>query len=79
VKGGDYMAATIEFKNAVGRVYFDGGMTEGGKLIRKSKTYRNISENAGAENLYNALEQLAQLSSLPFIGAERVETSSVID
>ena len=47
--------ATIEFKNAVGRVYFDGGLTDEGKLIRKSKTYRNIAENAAADNLYNAL------------------------
>ncbi|NYF24674.1 DUF1659 domain-containing protein [Sporosarcina sp. JAI121] len=34
----------IEFKNAVGRLYFDGGLTEDGKLIRKSKTYSNITE-----------------------------------
>ena len=63
--------ATIEFKNAVGRVYFDGGLTDEGKLIRKSKTYRNIAENAAADNLYNAFEQLAELSELPFLGAEK--------
>ena len=71
--------ATIEFKNAVGRVYFDGGLTDEGKLIRKSKTYRYIAENAAADNLYNALEQLAELSELPFLGAEKVETSSVMN
>ena len=71
--------ATIEFKNAVGRVYFDGGLTDEGKLIRKSKTYRNIAENAAADNLYNALEQLAELSEFPFLGAEKVETSSVMN
>ncbi len=70
--------ATIEFKNAVGRVYFDGGLTDEGKLIRKSKTYRNIAENAAADSLYTALEQLAELSELPFLGAEKVETSSVM-
>lgn len=69
---------TFEFKNAVGRAYFDGGLTEDGKIIRKSKTYRNIAENAGAENLHKALEQLGQLSKLPFIGAEKVETYSLI-
>ncbi|MEK5067135.1 DUF1659 domain-containing protein [Sporosarcina sp. FSL K6-1508] len=73
------MAATIEFQQAAGKVYFDGGLTEDGKLIRKSKTYRNIKENVQAENLYKALEQLAQLSDFPFIGAEIIETSSVID
>ncbi|WP_318617285.1 DUF1659 domain-containing protein [Sporosarcina sp. YIM B06819] len=70
---------TIEFKQAVGRVYLDGGLTEDGKLIRKSKTYRNIAKNADADSLYKALEQLAQLSDFPFIGAEKVETSNVIN
>ncbi|MFC5588910.1 DUF1659 domain-containing protein [Sporosarcina soli] len=70
--------ATIEFKEAVGRVYFDGGLTEDGKLVRKSKTYRNIVENVEADALYNALQALGQLSELPFIGAEKVETSSVM-
>ena len=45
------MAATIEFQQAAGRVYFDGGLTEDGKIIRKSKTYRNIKENAPADEL----------------------------
>lgn len=71
--------AAIDFKNAVGRVFFDGGKTEDGKLIRKTKTYRNIAEGVGADNLYKALDELAKLSALPFIGAEKVETSSVID
>ncbi|MHA6261498.1 DUF1659 domain-containing protein [Sporosarcina sp. CAU 1771] len=69
--------ATLNFKNAVGRVHFDGGVTDEGKLIQKSKTYRNISATASADNLYKGLEELANLSSLPFIGAEKVETSSI--
>jgi len=73
------MAVTIEFQQAAGRVFFDGGLTEEGKIIRKSKTYRYIKENAPAENLYNALEQLGRLSTLSFIGADIVETSSLID
>jgi hypothetical protein len=73
------MAATIEFQQAAGRVFFDGGLTEDGKIIRKSKTYRYIKENAPAENLYKALEQLGRLSALSFIGADIVETSSLID
>ncbi len=71
--------ATIEFKQAVGRVYFDGGLTEDGKLIRKSKSYRNVVKNVEADDLYKALVQLAQLSAYPFIGADKVETSNVID
>ncbi|QNK87496.1 DUF1659 domain-containing protein [Sporosarcina sp. resist] len=73
------MAATIEFQHAAGRVFFDGGLTEDGKIIRKSKTYRYIKENAPAEDLYKALEQLGRLSTLLFIGADIVETSSLID
>lgn len=68
---------TIDFKHAVGRVYFDGGLTDDGKLISKSKTYRNIVKNVEAASLYMALEQLAELSALPFTGAEIVETSNV--
>ncbi|MFS0575049.1 DUF1659 domain-containing protein [Sporosarcina sp. 179-K 3D1 HS] len=70
---------TIEFRSAIGRVYFDGGMSEEGKLIRKSKSYRYLAENVSADNLYAALSQLASLSALPFIGAEKVETSDVIN
>ncbi len=73
------MAASIEFQQAAGRVFFDGGLTEDGKIIRKAKTYRYIKENASATNLYNALEQLGLLSALPFIGAEIVQTSSLFD
>ena len=73
------MAATIEFQQAVGKVFFDGGLTDDGKLIRKAKTYRFIKENAPAENLYKALEQLGRLSELPFIGADIVETSHLIN
>lgn len=71
--------ATIEFRHAVGKVYFDGGMTEDGKMIRKSKSYRNVTEGATAENLYEALLQLAQLSEYPFIGAEKVETADIMN
>lgn len=69
--------AAIDFKNAVGRVFFDGGFTDEGKLIRKSKTYSNIAEDVEADQLYKALEELANLSALPFIGAERIETATV--
>ncbi|CAM3286701.1 DUF1659 domain-containing protein [Filibacter tadaridae] len=43
------MAATIEFLQANGRVYFDGGMTDDGKPVTKSKTYRNVKENVQAD------------------------------
>ncbi|MDW0114826.1 MULTISPECIES: DUF1659 domain-containing protein [Sporosarcina] len=71
--------ATLEFRHAVGKVYFDGGQTEDGKMIRKSKSYRHIVEDVTADSLYNALSQLAQLSAYPFIGAEKVETADIMN
>lgn len=71
--------ATLEFRHAVGKVYFDGGQTEDGKMIRKSKSYRHIVEDVTADGLYNALSQLAQLSAYPFIGAEKVETADIMN
>ncbi len=69
--------ATINFKAATARVYFDAGLTEDGKLIRKAKTYRNVAKNVDAANLYKGLEALASLSEYPFIGAEKTETATV--
>ncbi|GEN83682.1 hypothetical protein SLU01_19940 [Sporosarcina luteola] len=71
--------ATIEFRHAVGKVYFDAGMTEDGKLIRKTKSYRHVTEGVDADNLHSALSQLAQLSEYPFIGAEKVETADIMN
>lgn len=71
--------ATLNFKSAVGRVHFDGGTTDEGKVIRKSKTYRHIASGANADSLYKGLEALAHLSSLPIIEVEKVETSSITD
>lgn len=69
--------AIINFRSSVGRVFFDGGTTDDGKLISKSKTYRNIAEGVDADGLQKGLEALANLSSLPFMGAEMIKTSSV--
>lgn len=71
--------ATLEYKDAVCKISFDAGLTDDGKPIRKTKTYRGIEKGATATNLYNALLPLAQLSALPFIGIEKVETSSIVN
>ena len=36
------MAVTIEFQQAAGRVFFDGGLTEEGKIILDSDLRRGI-------------------------------------
>ena len=69
--------AAIDFKHAVGRVFLDAGLTDEGKIIRKSKTYQNIAENANADDLYTALEALASLSKFSLMGVEKVETATV--
>ena len=68
--------ATIDFESAVGRVHFDGGTTDEGKLIRKSKTYRNIAAGRCGELVQRA-RGTCKLSSMPFIECEKVETSGV--
>lgn len=69
--------ATVDFKNAVGRVVLEVGLTEEGKSIQKSKTYRNLKEEVNAEDLYEALETLASLSQYGLMNVERVETATV--
>lgn len=69
--------AAINFSGAVGRVSFNGGMGENGKLIRTTKTYRNLKEGIDANSLHKVLTELANLSSLPFISFEKIETSTV--
>ncbi len=71
--------ATMEYKDAVCKISFDAGLTEDGKPIRKTKTYRGIEKGASATNLYSALLPLAKLSAHPFIGIEKVETSSIVN
>lgn len=69
--------AEIHFKNAVGKISFDGGMSDEGKLIRKSKTYNNVAEAATPDELYQGLSALGNLSSLPLLDVEKVETSTI--
>lgn len=68
---------TYQFKEAVGKVYFNVGLTESGAVRRKAKTYRHVAPNANAAALQDALLQLASLSSLPFSHAEKVETNEL--
>lgn len=69
--------AERHFKQAVGRVIFETGLTEEGKPIRKAKMYRNIAETASAASIYEALEALAQLSEHPFVEIEHISTATI--
>lgn len=69
--------ATISLRETAGRITFKTGTTEDGKVMKKTKTYRNIINNADASNLYKGLEALASLSAYSLIEVEKVDTSVV--
>ena len=71
--------ASIEFKNAVIRLSFEAGQTLDGKIIKKSKTYRNVKAGVDAESLADATTVLAGFSEWPYMGAEKIETASIVE
>lgn len=70
--------ANLEHKYAVLKLIFEGEVTEAGKMITKSKSYRNVRANATAEQLDNVAKTLSSFSDRPYIGAEKIETMQVI-
>lgn len=70
--------ANLEYKHAVLRLIFEGEITEEGKMILKSKTYRNVRANVTADQLDTVALTLSSFSERPYIGAEKVETMQVI-
>lgn len=71
--------ASIEFKNAVIRLSFEAGQTDDGKMIRKSKTYRNIKAGVDAQSLADATMVLAGFSEWTYLGADKIETSGILE
>lgn len=71
--------AMINFKSAAGRLSFQTGYTDEGKVIKKTKTYQNIAKDVEVDGFYKGLAALANLSSHSLIEMERVDTSSVRD
>lgn len=67
--------AAIDFKHASGRVSFNAGMTESGKIIKKTKSYRYITDEATPDHLYTGLAAIASLSAYPLIEVEKIQTS----
>ncbi|MET3574848.1 DUF1659 domain-containing protein [Bhargavaea ullalensis] len=70
--------ASIEFKDASVRLYFDAGTDGEGKPVRKTKVYRNVNGEADAEDLFGAVLALGELSELPFLSADRIETAVIM-
>ncbi|MDV6377069.1 DUF1659 domain-containing protein [Sporosarcina sp. GW1-11] len=71
------MSASLEFNQATGRIHFNAGVNDKGYVIRKVKTYKNVTSQASAANLYTALTQLASLSDYPMIKVDRVITEDI--
>ncbi|WP_432355549.1 hypothetical protein [Sporosarcina sp. A2] len=71
------MAAALEFQTAVGKIFFNAGSTPDGRLIRKSKTYRFVTQDATPANLKLALSSLGQLSAMGVMSYEKILTSEI--
>lgn len=69
--------AIINFKSAAARLAFETGMSDEGKVMRKTKTYQNIAQDVDVDDFYNGLQALASLSTYPVLEMDRIETSSV--
>ncbi|WP_391115754.1 DUF1659 domain-containing protein [Psychrobacillus sp. L3] len=70
--------ANLEYKQAVLKLVFEGGLTKEGKMVTKSKSYHNIQASASANGLDTVATTLANFSNNPYIGAEKVETMNLI-
>ncbi|SIT81166.1 DUF1659 domain-containing protein [Edaphobacillus lindanitolerans] len=70
--------ASIEFKDASLRLYFDAGTDGEGKPVTRTKVYRNVSGSADAEELLAAVIALGGLSERQFISADRIETAFIM-
>lgn len=69
--------AFIQHKNTAGKLTFETGVSEEGKAIYKSKTYRNIKQDASADQLHSALRAIGSLSEFPLVEVEKIETSYI--
>ncbi len=69
--------AIIDFKQAVVRLTFEAGYTQDGKVIKKSKSYRNVNESATADQLNNVTSILSGFSSRTLLAAEKIETGNI--
>ncbi|WP_277585188.1 DUF1659 domain-containing protein [Psychrobacillus antarcticus] len=70
--------ANLEYKHAVLRLIFEGEVTEDGKMITKSKSYRNVRANVTADQLASFAATISSFSERSYIGAEKLETMQVI-
>lgn len=71
--------AISSFKSAAGRLSFQTGMSDRGKVQKRTKTYQNIAKDLAVDDFHTGLAALANLSSHALLEMERVDTSAVRD
>lgn len=60
------------------RLFFEIGLDEKGEPIVKSKTYNNVRNEATGEQIFQAAQALASLSTYPLVSLERNNSFDVI-
>jgi len=69
--------ASIDFKQAVVKLTYEAGQTQDGRVIKRSKSYRNVNQSATADQLAEVTSILSGFSSYPLIAAEKIETGNI--
>ncbi|WP_318503744.1 DUF1659 domain-containing protein [Bacillus sp. T3] len=60
------------------RLFFETGLDGNGEPIIKSKSFNNVRKEATVEQIYQASQAIASLSSYPLISLERNNSLDVI-
>lgn len=70
------MAAANLLESRIQLVY-DYGVDGNGKPVFKTKSYSNLKVSATADQIFNASQALASLSSVPLFAIERNDTTDI--
>lgn len=69
--------AASEFKNASIRCTYENGMGEDGKLQKKIKSYHNVTETAGATEIFEVASVLSDLGTKPLMFVEKQSAQNI--
>ncbi|AYC29496.1 DUF1659 domain-containing protein [Paenisporosarcina cavernae] len=71
--------ATAEFKEANLKLSYQVGMTPEGKALKRAKSYRNVKENATADQLASAALTFSGFSSHTLLDVEKSVQQDIIN
>lgn len=69
--------ANSNFKNASIRLTFDNGVDELGKPKKKLKAYQNVTDSAGATQVFETARVLTDFGMKPLINLEKQSNLSI--